>query len=166
MWWVFNGTIWQQMTQWVSASTFNWTPTTPGNYYVGYWVKNQGSTPANGSFDTAIVRPYTVTAAAPCSNPVLNSTPPGPTVQRNQLVALTAGVNCGGTANYLWWVGTVNGANVNWVQMSPNWVTTNTLNWTPTVAGTYHVGFWAKNQGSAPTNGSFDTALSRIYTVP
>jgi hypothetical protein len=168
MWW--EGRVqgqavnWVQLTAYSTASFFNWMPQTPGTYYIGFWAKNQATTPANGSFDTSAVLMYTVNAATPCGSPSLNSNPPGPAVANNQPVMLTANVVCSGVPNYLWWVGVVNGPNVTWMQQG-TWTTGNTFNWTATPPGSYYVGYWAKNQGTTPANGSFDTSAARQYTV-
>jgi uncharacterized protein YkwD len=161
MWWVFNGSSWTQATGWNAANTFAWTPTVTGNYQVGYRVKNQGSTPANGSFDASRVSPFTVTSAAsPCTASSLSYTPNSTSVARNSTVNFTAAATCGGTPNYIWWV--YNGST--WTQLT-QWTATNTSSWTPTAAGTYQFGFWVKTAGTTPANGSFDLARTVTFTV-
>jgi hypothetical protein len=51
LWYVFDGSNWIAQGTWTANNTFSWRPTTPGNYQVAYWVKQQGSTPANGITD-------------------------------------------------------------------------------------------------------------------
>ena len=96
------------------------TPTQAGTYYVGFWVKNAGSTPANGSYDASITATRTVTSgSSPCTNAALGSNPNAQTLGVNTSMLFTASATCGGTANYSWWVGQdLGGGNVNWQQVT------------------------------------------------
>ena len=137
-----------------------------GMYYVGFWVKNAGSTPANGSYDASITLLRTVTSGlAPCTNAALSSNPNAQTLGVNTSMLFTGSATCPGTANYSWWVGRdQGGGNVSWQQVT-QFQAGNTYNWTPTQAGTYYVGFWVKNAGSTPANGSYDASITLIRTV-
>ena len=54
-WYLFNGTTWLVQGNWSASNTFQWTPTTPQpNYYIGFAARQQGSTPANGQYDSFI----------------------------------------------------------------------------------------------------------------
>jgi hypothetical protein len=44
-WWVFNGSVWSQKTQWTTSSTWSWIPLVPNDrYLVAVWVRSAGST--------------------------------------------------------------------------------------------------------------------------
>jgi hypothetical protein len=138
---------WVQMTEYQTNNQFQWTPTVAGSYYVAFWVQNQGGAPT--SLDTVGVLQRTVNAPAPCTNPTLSSNPNSPTLNVNTSMTFTAGVTCGGTPQFRWWVGLISGPNVNWVPMT-NYAPGNSFVWTPTAPGSYYVAFWAQNQGGSP----------------
>ncbi len=142
-WWVFDGSAWRMGQDWSTNATFNWVPTTPGDYQVAVWGRNNG-VKANTSQALAQVA-YTITATtptAPLSISSLTSDVASPRVA-GTTITFNA-VAAGGQAPYQfkWWVydGT------SW-RVAQNWSASNTLNWRPTVAGNYMVAVWARNNG-------------------
>ena len=101
---------------------------------------------------------------SPCTNPTLAGNPPPPNAFVGNVVQVTAGASCGGIANFMWWEGKVQGQTVNWVPLTA-FSTSSFFNWMPQSPGTYYIGFWVKNQGTTPANGSFDTSAAITYTV-
>src|SRR5439155_558762 len=90
--------------------------------------------------------------------------PNSATLAANTSQLFTATVSACLNPEYLWWL--FNGAS--WIPQG-NWSPTNTFNWTPATPGNaYQVGYWARQQGTAGSNGSFDvaTAVSRTVTSP
>ena len=124
-----------------------------GDYYVAFWVENSGA-PA-GSYDTFGVALIHVSDPT-CKNAVETASPSASTVKLGSSIKFTASADCGGTPIYQFWLGTVNGATINW-EILKGYGTANsyTLNTKGMATGAYYVAFWVENQGSPV--GSYDT---------
>jgi hypothetical protein len=146
---------WTQVTPFQASNAYNWTPTSPGSYYLAVWVRNAGTNGVSGGYDAATVTYRTVNATTPCSNAAISSNPPNSSTTTNSTISFTASATCGATANYSWWVGQISGSTINWTQVTP-YQTSNAYNWTPTAAGSYYIAFWVKNAGTNGANGSYD----------
>jgi hypothetical protein len=123
-----------------------------GDYYVAVWVENSGS--PSGSYDTYAVALMHVVAPT-CSNAVETASPSASVYNLGASVKFTASATCGGTPVYQFWLGTVNGATINW-EILKTYGTGNsyTLNTKGMATGGYYVAFWVENQGSPS---AFDT---------
>jgi len=42
-WWIYDGAAWTMATGWTESNTLAWTPSLPGSYLVGVWVKSAGN---------------------------------------------------------------------------------------------------------------------------
>jgi hypothetical protein len=141
-WWVNDGSSWRVAQDWGTSATFNWVPTTAGDYVVAVWARNNGAT-GNASEALAQVA-YKITSTAPV-NPLsissLTSNVASPQVA-GSTITFNA-VATGGQASYQfkWWV--YDGAS--W-KVAQNWSSSATLTWRPT-AGDYMVAVWARNSG-------------------
>ncbi|MGE0864755.1 MAG: hypothetical protein AB7P34_12725 [Vicinamibacterales bacterium] len=134
-WWVYNGDAWVPMTDWTTASTFNWTSATANaGGRVTVWVRSAGSTVdeaeataamdfviSAGSFPTA---PPARAHGATISANLIAPQPPGTTI------TFTA-AGSGGTApyEYKWWI--YDGDR--WVPVG-TWTSSSTFAWTPAAA--------------------------------
>jgi uncharacterized protein YkwD len=141
----------------------------PNSTYKYYWVTTY-SAEVQGNSAPADAAPPPATAPAPaptiaaCTDPILT---PGPAIPIgvNKTVRFTAAITCGGSASFQWWGGFVfpNG-DILWQQLT-QYGAGNTYDWTPKAAGTYAIGYWAKNAGATPANGNFDVSFTQNYTV-
>lgn len=77
----------------------------------------------------------------------LNSAPPSPTLT-NAPVTFTASATSSGTPEYKFRVGTVVGGVTTWAPLPIVYTTNPVFTWTPTVAGTYNVMVYAREQGT------------------
>ena len=104
-WWVFDGSAWRVGQDWGTSATFNWRPTTAGDYMVAVWARNKG-VKANASEALAQV-PYKVTgtaSTAPLSITSFTSNLISPQVTGTTITFQA--VATGGEAPYQfkWWV--------------------------------------------------------------
>jgi hypothetical protein len=164
-WWVgkiVNGTPqWTPATAYGPSNLFTWTPTSPGTYFIAFWVQRTGG--GEWTYDAVDQIQRTVNAPAPCTAGGLTSSPPGSNVALNTPVTFTATATCSGVPVYRWWVGQVVNGLPQWI--SPNgYTTSNTFNWTPTVAGTYYIAYWVQNQGGG--DWTYDSLNQVVRTVP
>ena len=53
-WWLFDGVNWLAQAGFSPLNTFPWTPTAAGTYAVAFTARQQGSTAANGQYDTVV----------------------------------------------------------------------------------------------------------------
>jgi hypothetical protein len=142
-WWLFDGAAWSVLQDWSTIATVTWTPSTPGAYRVGVWLRNAGSTAdaydndsANGSV------PFTIKPAAPL---ILTSLAPDRAAPQPPGTTVTfAATGSGGIPPYQfkWWL--FDGAAWSVLQ---DWSTTTTVAWIPSAFGTYRVGVWLRNAG-------------------
>ena len=149
-WWAFDGTNWLPQGTWTASNTFTWTPTTATPFYVAYWVKQQGTTPAAGYDAVVQAGPIAVTTNT-CINPSITIQPNLTTVKVNTKLTFTASVAGCASPLYQWWF--FDGAN--WLPQAP-FSAVNNYPWTPATPGTYYVAYWAKNSGTNPANGQYD----------
>jgi glucose/arabinose dehydrogenase len=139
--WVYDGSAWSVGQDWSSASTWTWTPTSPGTFSFQIWARNAGSSAGYDAWRAA--GPVSVMSPSPLAVTALTSNPPGP-VWTNTTVTWSAAAS-GGSApfSYRFWL--FNGAS--W-SIGRDWGSSNTWTWTPTNPGTYTVQVWARNAGS------------------
>jgi hypothetical protein len=57
-WLINDGYGWKTVTGWTSSNTFAWTPTTPGTYFVGVWVRAAGNISDN--YDVSSSLPFII----------------------------------------------------------------------------------------------------------
>ncbi len=140
-WWVLEGSTWKVGQDWGTSATFNWRPTTAGDYMVAVWARNKG-VKANASEALAQVS-YKVTgtaSTAPLSITSFTSNLASPQVTGTTITFQA--VATGGEAPYQfkWWV--YDGSA--W-RVAQNWNSSATLAWRPTTAGDYMVAVWVRN---------------------
>ncbi len=160
-WWIKseNG-LWQQLQGWSGTSTYTWTPTEAGNYYVAIWARSAGSNIdqwqayAERLFvvyppSTPILQvPTPPTPSAPPGSPIIGAsiTPNKPSGQTiGAQVTFTASA-AGGVAPYEYrWFVRLNGGL--WQNLRV-WSTSPTLTWTPTYTGNFDIAIWVRSAGS------------------
>jgi Metallo-peptidase family M12 len=143
--WVNDGSSWTMGRDWSSSNTWTWTPVVPGTYNFQVWARNAGS--AATMFDAW--RP---------AGPFVVSGPPPLTVTSftaNQAFPVPAGTPVtwtstasGGTGPYTYKFWIYDGAS--WT-LGKDWSTTNTFEWTTSIAGSYSFQVWVRNAGSGAT---------------
>jgi len=160
LWYLNDGVNWLTQGTWSGTNTFTWKPATAGNYSVAFTSKQAGTTPVNGQYDTVTYSTnLTVIAEAQaCANPTITGSPNLTTMPVNTKITFTASVTGCTAPNYQWWV--FNGTT--WLAQAP-FSATNAFPWTPTAAGSYAVAFTARQAGSTPANGQYDTV---VYSLP
>jgi hypothetical protein len=154
-WWIFSSGAWTLARDWSTSPTFSWTPSAPGDYRIGIWVRG-----ANTSADTNAVNfsiPYVVTST---SSSLFTATGISANLAspRNvgTTVTFTAGAT-GGTApySYRWWI--FSGGR--WT-LARDWSTSPTFSWTPSASGYYEIGIWVRGANSTADS----SAVS--FTIP
>jgi hypothetical protein len=151
----------------VPTSIWSWTPTVPGTYNIGCWVRD-GKHAGPASFDDRkIVNGYII-------QQVTNSPPTvsalSPDKASPQPVGTTINWTCSATdpdagdvIQYRFWLQAGSGA---WVVVQ-DWSSLNTWwwSWTPTVAGTYNVGCWVRDGHHAPSTSFDDRKIVNGYII-
>ena len=179
-WLVHNGVQWSAIGEWSTASTFNWTPTAANTAYrFGVWVRSAGNSADAGEVTASM--DYPISAAT-------SSQPPPPTTttttsSRLLAVSMTANKVAPQPANTtITFTATPNGGAApqqykwlvhNGTQWSVigDWSTSNTFNWTPTVANAaYRFGVWVRSAGNtadaAEVTSSMDFAIGAATSAP
>jgi hypothetical protein len=145
-WWVYDGTAWKVAQNWTSSATLNWRPTAAGDYMVAVWARNNGVTveasQAMGQAFYTITNAGTVPPPAPLAISALTSNTTSPSILGTTVTFSAAAT--GGVAPYQfkWWV--FDGSN--W-RIAQDWGSSATFTWRPTVAGSYLISVWARNNG-------------------
>ena len=127
---------------WTDASTWTWTPSTPGSDYVGVAVRSSGSGSTVGEMVQWV--PFTVTAPQVASVTLQAMVAPPQTV--GNLIYWSAAAS-GGAAGYeyRWFV--FNGSA--WTDVT-GWTTRSTWYWVPTMANDgYIVRVWVRAAGNS-----------------
>ena len=146
---------------WQACSTaVPWTPTVAGSYQIGLWARNSGNIVDYPEASAALA--YTVTGPAPLRIAALSANIPSPQPVATAL-ALTATVTGGTAPQQCKWL----------LSTDPAWATYTTLRtwqpcttpvpWTPTVAGSYQIGVWARSSGNTVDYPEASAALA--YTI-
>jgi len=131
------------VSPWTIASTWTWTPLTPGTeYQVKVAVRSAGSSSTSGEMSQSV--PFTVTSP-PVASVTLQSNVAPPQIVGSTIL-WSAGAS-GGVApyQYRWWVfdGSVWSA-------ATAWTTSSTWSWKPTVANSgYVVRVWVRGAGNS-----------------
>ena len=153
LWYVYDATNWMAQGTWTGRQSFTYRPTAPGIFSVAFTSKQFGTTPVNGQYDTVTYSTNISVTGEACSNPSITFQPNVNSVPANTKVVFTASVTGCSLANYQWYV--FNGTT--WL-VQGTWSASNTFPWTPTTpGGNYLVGFTARQQGSTPANGQYDS---------
>jgi hypothetical protein len=139
--WALYGAGQWTVLPWTNASTWTWTPSTPGSdYQVRVAVRSSGSSSASGEMVQAV--PFTVTAPRVTVTLQPNLVAPQTVGTPIQWTATASGSPTG--YQYRWWL--YNGTD--WVAVSA-WTTSPTWSWTPAVANnTYMIGVWVRKAGN------------------
>jgi hypothetical protein len=169
-WQIYDGSAWTT-TPWSTSNTYAWIPTTAHPYTrVSVWVRSAGST---ANIYEASAEQYFATIAAVTPPP---SPPPAPAptakvssvgLSANKVAPQPTGTTitwtataAGGVAPYQYQWQTFNGTS--WTASS--WSTSNTFNWTPTVANAYsRVAVWVRSAGS--TSGIYEASTEQYFAV-
>lgn len=165
-WWLFDGARWTVMREWASSSTIAWTPTKPGTYRIGGWVRNYGVTADAPQGNDGIDYVITTSAAASALQVIGVTADKASPAAAGSPVTFTATAT-GGTAplQFKWWL--YDGRQ--WSVLR-DWSTASSVAWTPAEAGTYRIGAWARNAGvtaDAPqSNAGIDFAIGSGAAPP
>jgi hypothetical protein len=150
-WWVLFDGNWTMVRDWSTSPTFAWTPSNPGNYQIGIWVRSANTTADTNAVNSAI--PYVVSGSSTPGTGSLVATgisaSPSSLQSPGTTATFTAGAT-GGTApySYKWWV-LLNGT---WT-LGRDWSTSATFAWTPSAPGSYRIGVWVRGANTtADTN--------------
>ena len=156
--WVEQGSSGFQIAQaYGTSNTFNWTPTVAGSYTFSVWVKDASSTTT--TCDATAGALYTVTAAAPVTIQSLSPSKASPQPV-NTSITWTCSATGGSThLEYQFWVEQGSSG----FQIAQAYGTSNTFNWTPTVAGSYTFSVWVKDASSTTT--TCDATAGALYTI-
>jgi hypothetical protein len=148
-WWVRNPAgVWSIVVPYASGNNaYAWhTNGLPdGTYQVGVWAKQRGSTKSYEAYSFVTYTLYSGAIDAACHSVNVSADHSSPTVI-GATVNLTAFANCD-TPQYKWWVRDPAG---HWTVVK-DYSSTATYAWATTgrVAGTYQLGVWARQGGSA-----------------
>jgi len=145
----------QVAQDWSTLATYTWIPTTAGNYTLTVWARSGGVTVNAAQASAQLAFVVTAAALEPVAVTSLTSNLATP---QNALTSVTfTAAATGGTASYQfkWWIfdGTT------WT-LARDWSSAATYVWTPTTAGAYRIGVWARD---ATSTADVSTAN---YTVP
>jgi N-acetylmuramoyl-L-alanine amidase len=141
--WIYNGTsgTWSIGRAYSQTATFTWTPTA-GKYAVQVWVRRVGTTV---SYDAWTGTGLLTVASGPLVVQRFTSSVVSPMSAGTQTTwTATATGGTAGPLQYEFWVRAPDGT---WT-LAQAYSTSNTFNWTPTVAGTYSLQVWARSAGS------------------
>jgi hypothetical protein len=142
-WWVFDGASWRVGQDWSNSPTFNWRPTTGGDYLVAVWAKSNGV--KGNSAEVLAQTAYQIVTSAP-TQPLaitsLMSNLASPQAAGTTVTFSTVASGGSGAYEFKWWIfdGTT------W-KVGQNWSSNSTFNWRPGARGTYIVAVWARNAG-------------------
>ena len=160
-WWVFSGGTWTLARDWSTSPTFSWTPSAPGSYYIGIWVRGANTTADTGTVNFSI--PYVITSppAGPLVATGISADLASPRTV-GTTVTFTAGAS-GGTAPYQfkWWVF----ANGVWT-VAKEWSTNASLTWQPRSSGTYVVAAWVRNAGVTADASQAGAQVNYVVSQP
>jgi hypothetical protein len=141
-----------------------WTPTVAGTYQLGLWARSNGNTTDAPEGGAAAAVSYTITAPAPPTITGLGANLTSPQVV-GTTISLSATVTGGTAPQQCKWL----------VTTDPTWATYTTLRtwtactspapWTPTVAGTYQLGLWARSSGNTTDAPEGGAAAAFSYTI-
>ncbi|MBP1777673.1 MAG: hypothetical protein H6Q86_3683, partial [candidate division NC10 bacterium] len=167
---------------WTACTTpAPWTPSVAGRYQVGLWARSSGNTTDAPEGNAAAVLAYTITGPVPPTITGLSASPASPQSVGTalSLSASPASPQSVGTALSL--TATVTGGTspqqCKWLLTTdPTWATYTTLRtwtacttpapWTPTVAGTYQLGLWARSSGNTVDYPEAAAVLAYTITGP
>lgn len=159
-WWLFDGSQWVMLRNWGTTATYTWTPSKAGSYYVGIWGRDAQTTGDVGDVNFSV--PFVVSSPAPSKPPVrITGLTPSLSAPRPAGTSITwtaAATGGSGAHQFKWWV--LEGGT--WT-MARNWSTQATFAWTPSKAGSYYVGVWARDAQSTADSG--DVNFSVPYVV-
>ena len=132
------GSRWSMVQDYSAANTHVWAQTgLAGSYALEVDVRDASESTA---YDTVANLTYAVNG---CSAVTLSATPSAPQVHGTG-ISLSAAPTCPGTASFRFWVRAPGGA---W-QVIRNYSTSNTVSWTPAVAGTWSLEVDVRDQNA------------------
>jgi len=133
-----------------------WTPTVAGTYQIGVWARSSGNTvdyPETSAVLPVTVMPPIVTVTATLPSPQIVGTP----------LSLTATVTGGIAPQECKWLWTTDPAWATYTTLRTWQACSTPVSWTPTVAGSYQIGLWARSAGNTVDYPEASAALA--YTV-
>lgn len=142
------GGTWTVTQSFGAGATWNWnTPTTPGYYQLGVWVKEAASSAKYDAYAIIVFQVVPVT----CTSATIAGAPASPQTQGTSITFTATSTGCG-TPRYEFWE--LVPPSTTWSIVQP-YGSGNTWTWDSTGAhGPYRFGVWARQNGS--TN-SYDT---------
>lgn len=158
-WWIYSGVSWTLLRDWTTSSTLTWTPSAPGTYLIGVWVRGANTTADTYSTNYSI--PYVVGSSSGPSGPLtvvgITTNVPIPATVGNSVTAVASATGGTGQYQFKWWM--FNG--VSWV-LARDWGSS-TLTFTPTwqnVNPNFRLGVWVRNAGSTDNSGSVNFSIA------
>jgi photosystem II stability/assembly factor-like uncharacterized protein len=148
-WWVRDSTgVWRIAVPYSDAYAFAWNTTGLGlgTYEVGVWAKEQGSAKAYEAYGFVSYTLWNGSVGAACSAVNVGALPYSPAVIGTPVTVTATAVSCD-TPEYKFWVRDSAG---HWAVVK-KYSSSNTFAWSTTSrpAGTYELGVWARQAGSA-----------------
>ncbi len=156
------GGTWAIVQPFSATNTFAETETGAGTYQVGVWIKQAGSTSAydNFAFSTSTLAPTVPT----CTWVNAGAGPASPQLVGTGVTLSVTGVGNCGNPEYRWWV---RDTSASWAIKQDYTVGGATFNWSTggLAPGTYLVGVWARESGSAASYEAY-SFITYTLTVP
>ena len=167
-WWIYKAGIWSIIPghDFVhSSDTYVWNTTglADGTYQIGVWAKQQYSPNAHDAYAFSTYTLAIVSGTTQCQAANIGVSPASPSLKRTTVTLTATPFGCD-NAEYRWWVQDTLG---HWAIVQDYPTATNTYTWTTASrpAGTYLLGVWVRQSGSASTYEAFGY-LTYTLTVP
>ena len=152
--WLYNpaaNPAWTQLQDYSSLATYQWTPTTPGNYVIAVTALDATGTAVNTLFSYSISGPLTtVSVSTSLASPQPVNTP----------ITFTAMATGGSNVQFQYWLYNP-AANPAWSQLQA-YASLATYQWTPAAPGNYVISVTALDAGGTAVN----TLLSYTIVTP
>ena len=158
-WLIFDGTNWSTASNWSSATSYTWTPTTANsNYRVGVWARSITNTKDEAEASVSVPFAIAAPAVAELRAVSFSSNKPAPQ-QAGTPITFTASTVGATAVEYRWLLHD----GLAW-SMASAWSAQNTFTWTPSVANpSARVGVWARRIGN--TTDQAEVTWSTDYPV-
>jgi hypothetical protein len=145
----------QVVRDWDTSPNSVWTPATAGNYTVSVWARSAGVTADAPQAAAQLAYVVTVAPLQPVTLTSLTSDLAAPQSVLTSVTFTAAAAGGNGSYQFKWWIS--DGST--WT-LARDWSSAPTFVWTPTTAGAYRVGVWARAATSTADDGSVNYSVS------